>query len=151
MAQHNTIDELSPKQREVWENVQNYTKLIMKNDVKKFLDYFHNNYSGWNYYDLLPVKKSDVKNELWHLSRREITSYKITPVAINVFKEVAVIHYYYSVVYKDKDGNDKTKSGRNTDVLLKQKNKWLLIADHVGVLKNKTNKSLEVSENENSI
>ncbi len=58
-----------------------------------------------------------------HLPKRDIDNYKIAPVDINIFSEVAVVHYYYSVTYKEKDGNEKTKSGRNTDILLKQKNK----------------------------
>ena len=44
-AQHNIMDELSPKQKEVWGNVETYTNLIMKGDVKEFLKYFHNDYS----------------------------------------------------------------------------------------------------------
>ena len=136
-GQHSIMDELSPKQREVWENVETYTELIMKSDVKGFLKYFHNDYSGWNYNDLLPVNINNVKNELSHFPKREILSYNITPVAINVFNNVAIIHYYYSVAFKNSDDNDKTKSGRNTDVLLKQKNKWVLIGDHVGFLGNK--------------
>ena len=129
------MDKLSSEQGEVWKNVQNYTKLILKNDVEKFLDYFHSDYCGWNYNDLWPVYKSDLKNELWHLPKREILSYKLTPVTINTFDKVAVVHYYYSVVYKIADGGEKTKFGRNTDILIKQKNKWVLIADHVGVFK----------------
>jgi len=35
---------------------------------------------------------------------------------------------------KNKDGNDITKSRRNTDILLKQKDRWILIGDRVGFL-----------------
>jgi len=122
-GQHSIMDELSPKQKEVWCNVETYTSLIMKGEVKEFLKYFHKDYSGWNYKAFLPIKKNDIKNELLHLPKRDIDNYKIAPVDINIFSEVAVVHYYYSVTYKEKDGNEKTKSGRNTDILLKQKNK----------------------------
>jgi len=56
-VQQNIMDELSPKQREVWCNVETYTSLIMKGEVKEFLKYFHKDYSGWNYKAFLPIKK----------------------------------------------------------------------------------------------
>ena len=42
-------EKLSSQEKEVWNNVENYTKLIMENDFNGFLEYFHNGYSGWNY------------------------------------------------------------------------------------------------------
>jgi len=125
--------EWTKTQKEIWINVETYTNLIMKGDVEGFLDYFHKDYAGWNYYELKPINKTDIKNELWLLPKREIASYKITPVAINVFNDIAIVHYYYSAAYKNTDGKEKTKKGRNTDILLKQEDKWVLIGDHVGL------------------
>jgi len=127
---------LSKTQKEVWKNVETYTKYIMNGNVEGFLDYFHKDYSGWNYYELLPVNKKDLKNELWRLPKRKSVSYKITPVAISIFNNVAIVHYYYSAAYKNTDGQEKAKKGRNTDILLKQKDKWVLIGDHVGHFEN---------------
>ena len=131
MAQLISKREWTNKQKEVWRNVETYTKLIMKSDVDEFLDYFHKDYSSWNYYELMPVNKTAIKNELLHLPKREIDSYNITPIAIKIFNNVAIVHYYYSAVYKNTNGKDKTKQGRNTDILLKQKDKWILIGDNV--------------------
>jgi hypothetical protein len=124
-------------QKEVWKNVETYTDLIMKGDVEGFLDYFHKDYSGWNYCEFLPGNKTGIKNELWHLPKRKSVSYNIMPVAINIFDDVAIVHYYYSADYKNTDGKEKAKKGRNTDILLKQKDKWVLIGDHVGLLGNR--------------
>jgi ketosteroid isomerase-like protein len=128
--------EWTKTQKEVWKNVETYTSLIMKGDVEGFLDYFHKDYSGWNYYELKPVNKINIKNELWNLPKREIDSYNITPVAINIFNDAAIVHYYYSATFKNTEGREKTKKGRNTDILLKQKDKWVLIGDHVGHFEN---------------
>ena len=126
--------EWTASQKEVWENVETYTKLIMKGYVDRFLDYFHKDYSSWNINESMPVSKTDIKYELQHLPKREIASYNITPVAINIFNDVAIVHYFYSAVYKNSDDKEKAKHGRNTDLLFKQKNKWILIGDHVGSL-----------------
>ena len=125
-------EKLSSQENEVWNNVENYTKLIMENDFNGFLEYFHNGYSGWNYTAFLPIKKSDIQNELLHLPRRKVIWYELIPLAISIFKEVAIVHYIYSVKYQDANGNEKEKSGKNTDMLIKEKNKWLIIADNSG-------------------
>jgi len=122
-------------QKEVWENVETYTNLIVNSDLEGFLNYFHKDYSGWNYCELMPVNKSDLKNELLHLPKLKNTSYNITPLAINIFNDVAIVHYYFSATFKTTDGKEKLKNGRNTDILLKQKDKWQLIGDHFGTLK----------------
>ena len=124
--------EWTETQIEVWKNVESYTKLIMNGDVECFLEYFHSDYSGWNYYALMPVNKSNVKNELQQPPKQKIVSYNINPVAINIFNDVAIVHYYFSGAYKNVNGKEISKRGRNTDILLKQKNKWVIIGDHVG-------------------
>jgi len=130
-------------QKKVWKNVEAYTDFIMKGDVQCFLNYFHKDYSSWNYYELMPVNKTDIKNELCHLPKRKISSYNITPIAISIFNDVAIVHYYYSVAYKNTDGKEKAKNGRNTDILLKQKDKWVLIGDHVGRMGIENNKNFQ--------
>ncbi len=130
MANLITKQNWNSKQKEIWRNVETYTNLIMTGNVKEFLEYFHKDYSSWNYYKPLPVNKNNIKNELQHLPKREIESYNITPVAIKVFDDVAIVHYYYSAVYVNKDGKEKSKNGCNTDVLLKQKDTWILIGDN---------------------
>ena len=67
-----------------------------------------------------------------HLPRRKVIWYELIPLAISIFKEVAIVHYIYSVKYQDANGNEKEKSGKNTDMLIKEKNKWLIIADNIG-------------------
>lgn len=133
-----TIEELSLKEKDVWKNVEKYTQRIMKNDFKGFLKYLHNDYLGWNYTSFTPVKKSDIQNELLHLPKRKIIWYNLIPLAINVLNELAVVHYIYSVRYQGKDGVVKEKNGKNMDVLLKQKNNWLVIVDNVEILNAKS-------------
>lgn len=121
-------------QLEIWKNVETYTELIMKGDVNGFLEYFHNEYSGWNYSDMLPVSKYDLRCELLEFPKHTIDSYNLVPLVINIFKEIAIIHYYFSINYMGVNGKKINKRGRNTDILIYQNNKWLLVGDHVGIL-----------------
>jgi len=48
------------------------------------------------------------------------------------FRDVALADYYYTRIYKDVEGKEKTEEGRWLDVLKKQGDKWVLIGDHGG-------------------
>jgi ketosteroid isomerase-like protein len=122
-------------QKEIWRSVETYTDLILKGKVNQFLDYFHEEYAGWNDYDMLPVNKDDIKGELSKLPKYEIDSFSLIPLVINNFKDIAIVHYYFSIKYSEITGKNVNKNGRNTDILLYQNNRWVLIGDHVGFTK----------------
>jgi hypothetical protein len=120
-------------QIEIWENVKTYTKLILDGHIKEFLKYFHKDYSAWNCYEPLPVGKNDIINELKDFYQPEVISYDTIPISINIFNDIAIVHYFYSVTFKNADGMEKSKYSHNTDVLIRQKKKWLIIGDNGGL------------------
>ncbi|MEK9137617.1 MAG: nuclear transport factor 2 family protein, partial [Bacteroidota bacterium] len=56
----------------------------------------------------------------------------ITPAAISIQGNVAIVHYFWTAVEKDADGKTDEHGGRWTDILMKQGDKWLIIGDHGG-------------------
>jgi len=56
----------------------------------------------------------------------------IRPVGIGIFGDIAIVDYYYVPIYKDAEGKEKSSSGRWTDILMKQGDKWVMIGDHGG-------------------
>jgi ketosteroid isomerase-like protein len=126
--------EWSSAQKDIWKNVETYTALGVERNVEGFLEYFHNDYCGWDYEDALPVNKVDLRNYLensdWKM--RKILYYDIKPVAIKIHGDIAFVHYYFAMLIKDGEGKEKSVSGRWTDILMKQGNKWFLIGDHGG-------------------
>jgi ketosteroid isomerase-like protein len=123
----------SKEQQGVWKNVQAYWAMYGAGDLEGFLGYMHDDYLGWGMANPLPNSKADA--EKWmkpYWSKRTVTVYDIKPVGILVMGDMAVAHYYYSMMIKGEDGKEKNNSGRWTDVLMKQGDKWLLIADHGG-------------------
>jgi ketosteroid isomerase-like protein len=125
--------EWSAAQKEVWKNVEAYNALADAGNVEGFLAYVHNDYQGWNYQSALPNDKATVKKfiEYEFKTSKTIVS-NIKPVAIGIFGNVAYVHYYYVVIYKDVEGKEKSESGRWTDILMKQGDKWVMIGDHGG-------------------
>jgi len=125
--------EWSAAQKEIWKNVEAYNALGDAGNVEGFMAYVHNDYLGWNYESALPTDKAGVRKfvEYEFKTSKTILS-NIKPVAIGVFGNFAYVHYYFSALYKDAEGKEKWVSGRWTDILMKQGDKWVMVGDHGG-------------------
>jgi ketosteroid isomerase-like protein len=125
--------EWSAAQKEVWKNVEAYNALADAGNVEGFMAYVHNDYLGWSNQSALPNDKASVRKFVeyeFKASKTLVSSIK--PVGIGVFGNIAYVHYYYSVIYKDMEGKEKSESGRWTDILMKEGDKWVMIGDHGG-------------------
>ena len=102
-------------------------------NVEGFMAYVHDDYLGWNIGSALPDNKAAVRKFVEYAFKTSKTLVSsIKPVGIGIFGNVAYAHYYYSVIYKDAEGKEKSESGRWTDILMKQGDKWVMIGDHGG-------------------
>jgi ketosteroid isomerase-like protein len=123
----------SAAQQEVWKNVDAYWAVLAKDDVDGFLGYMHDDYSGWSLDSPVPESKATSAKYLrFFVPRRTLEFYEITPLAIVIHGDVAVVHYYYMEVAKNSEGKVRTEHGRWTDILVKQGDRWVLFADHGG-------------------
>lgn len=118
-------------EQDIWQHVERYTKLIIDGKTDKFLEYFHKDYLGWNYFENHPVSKNEIKKELSNLPSTKILSYKIDPVSIQVKNNIAIVHYNYSAEYINSEGTHNFKLSRYTDILMKDEDRWVLIGDHI--------------------
>ena len=133
MAIPASAQEWSAAQKEVWKNVQTYWDLEAKHDLDGFMGYFHEDYVGWSKRSSFPGNKAQVRKwvaESHKNSKTIITD--LSPLTINIFEDVAIVHYYYSQLTENKEGKRTNEKGRWTDVLMKQGNKWVLIGDQGG-------------------
>ena len=73
------------------------------------------------------------------IKTKEIIAFNINAIDIKIHDDTAIVHYYYSFLEKNKnaEGGEKKINGRKTDVLIKEANKWVIIADHGGKMNNK--------------
>ena len=125
--------EWSEEQKEVWNTVETYMGLSAKGDLEGFMGYFHDDYSGWSNQDALPGNKASTRKFLSHIFKaRKILVQDLQPVAIKIHSNVAIVQYYYTRILKDAEGKEKNVSGRWTDILLKQGDKWYIIGDSGG-------------------
>ncbi len=125
--------EWSAAQKEVWKNVEAYWELAAQGDLEGFMGYFHSDYRGWSYQNPLPGDKASARKWIGHGMRTEKTLvHEIKPVAIQIYGNIAFVHYHYAETVKDAEGKQKNRSGRWTDILTKQGDKWVMIGDHGG-------------------
>ena len=125
--------EWSAAQKEVWKNVETYWSLWAARDAEGHLAYFHQDYLGWNLNSPMPQNKADVaKWDEYEFKTSKVIFNNIHPIAIQIYGNVAFVHYYYVAIIKPIDGEEKSSAGRWTDILLKQGDKWVMIGDHGG-------------------
>ncbi len=124
----------SPAQQAVWANVQAYWDLDGKGDLEGFLAYFHEDYSGWSFDDPVPTGKASARKWLGYgYESGQTLEQEIMPLAIRIHGDVAIVQYYFVRAVQDSDGKRRRETGNWTDVLLRQGDKWVLIADRGGV------------------
>jgi ketosteroid isomerase-like protein len=123
----------SPAQKEVWKNVNDYWSLMAKGDISGFMEYFHPDYMGLDNGSMLPATKEESKKWITYgYQGLKVPVYQINPLSIKIYGDVAFVHYYYAMAKETQDGKKSSESGRWTDILLKQGNKWVMIGDHGG-------------------
>jgi hypothetical protein len=126
--------EWSEEQKEVWKNVQTrWEDLEAEQYLDVALDLIHDDCSVWYNQDALPVDKSMAKKRVVHfIETIKIVIQDIQPVAIKIYDNVAIVHFYYSRIIQTAQGQEITQSGRVTDILIKEGDKWIVIGATVG-------------------
>ena len=125
--------EWSAAQKEVWSHVEAYWAKDAARDVEGFMACFHADYLGWSVEDALPVNKATVRKFVEHqMKTTKVLVQNLQPVGVKILGDVAFVHYYWTRIETDAAGKEKPVSGRWTDILTKQGDKWVLIGDHGG-------------------
>ncbi|MEO7598172.1 MAG: nuclear transport factor 2 family protein [Opitutus sp.] len=129
-----SAQEWSAAQKEVWKNVEAYWAADAAGNTDEFMGYFHSDYSGWGTRMGAPGSKEMAKKFISHGHKAGKTLvYHVQPVAIKIHGDVAIVHYYFMQITQATGEKEKESSGRWTDILMKQGDKWVLIGDNGGV------------------
>ena len=119
----------SKEQLGAWNTLMTVWGLYDHKDWEKVAPHFHENWVGWFDDFELPVNQSQWREHLETLIKDvDFPIWRITPVALKVVDDVAVIHstYYRSSVNRT-TGKVKIEEGRSIDTLKKDGETWKLI------------------------
>ena len=124
----------------VIEGVESYWSDFSGKDKNKWLDDFHDSYKGWDVGSkFLNSKKDNIKWNNYTWGKDEVLFWDITPIGVVLHDNIAVVHYYYTTISKNKkNGKETTEKGKWTDVIINDGGKWKLVADHGGKTESKT-------------
>lgn len=122
----------SAAQKDVWKTVEALWSAWQKEDIETVQSYIHPDYLSWNYREDVPSGFARSDGEAAFRARSTV-SYSLTPLAIKVHDDFAIVHLRYSSVGRSKtDGKETKAEGRYTDVFIRQNGKWLYIGEHGG-------------------
>ena len=125
------------EQQEIWKTVN--AQWQADKDGKNWVDEFvHPDCFGWNNSTPMPSNRNNINR--WFKAYQSISKtleYQITPAAIIVKGNFAIAHYYYVVLNENYDKKIERETGRWTDILIKEGDKWLFIAWQGGSDKSK--------------
>ena len=101
-------EEWSAAQKEVWNMQEAFFEKYGQGDKEGVLAFYHPNCSLWPTLDLSPSGKTSI-------TFYRIRSAKHKPMAINLFGNVAIVHYFTSFKHAGQD-----YLGRNTTIWMKE-------------------------------
>jgi ketosteroid isomerase-like protein len=128
-----SAQEWSAEQKEALAFEVAYWKAFADRDQAATLALMHDDYRGWGYESALPGGKASAKTSFAHsFPATKVFYHEVTPIAILVRGNLAVVHYVVGAHYTNEKGEHESGEQRWTDTLIKEGGKWLLLGDHGG-------------------
>lgn len=133
LAQQALAQEETQDEADVWEQIEAEWNAAENGDREWPEEMLTDDFSGWNKDNPVPRGKASIK--MWNRFNEQLgqaVQHELYPYRIIVNGDVAVAHYFYSNVFKDKDGEFEVSNGRYTDVLVRTDDGWKFLAWHGG-------------------
>ncbi len=106
---------------------------IAARDVNWTDNFVHENAVVWS--DQRPMPQSRASEKEWNrfeYPSEDVLAYEVSPAAIVVEGETAIVHYYFSLGVEDTEGERNIVHGRCTDILIADGSSWKFIAWNCG-------------------
>ena len=130
----------SKSEQKVIDAVKSYWSDSVGKDKNAWIDAFHDSYKGWDVDNkVVSTKENNIKWINYNWGKSTSLFWDITPIGVVLHNDIAVVHYYYTTIDKDKkSGKETTTKGKWTDVILNDGGEWKLVADHGGKIESTT-------------
>jgi len=113
----------------LWNLERAYWRDVQDNDLAAYSGLWHADFLGWPSVSATPVHKDHITD--WITSQtsqgRVFQTVEFKPAAIQVTGNVAVVCYWISFKWLDKEGLGETRTSRITHAWLKTGNDWVII------------------------
>jgi type II secretory pathway pseudopilin PulG len=119
----------SAEQQEVWALEQQQWQMSKDKDLSWIEKMVHPNISYWDVDQPGPQNRASLTRwSRYGSSASTVLEQELFPIAVTITGNLAVAQYRYVVVREDYKKERETATGRYTDVLMKEGDRWLFIA-----------------------
>ena len=102
--------ELDEQQSAVWQMEEEYWRLVASGNVEDYVTLWHDDFVGWPCFSWTPVGKANVGSWVEEIRDNHWTvAYTLRPLAVQLFGDVAVVHYAAEYIFEHGDGTSKGK------------------------------------------
>ena len=116
-------------EKDIWKNEKAYMEFLQKEDPLGMMSFWNEQGIGWPMGMPKPSGNNRARKVYVDIlfSQVEVVSFKIQPMAIKVFGDVAVVHYFIDWVTRDSEGIEKEQKTRITHTWMKTDGQWRII------------------------
>jgi len=113
----------------IWNLEQAYWRYVETNNLASYRNLWHQEFVGWPLLNAAPVRKDVVTD--WITSQTDqglrFELVELTPAAIQMHRDLAVVYYWVSCKWVDKTGAGAAHKIRATHTWLKNGKDWQIV------------------------
>ena len=119
----------TPEQQGLWSLEEQQWKMAAAKDASWIDSMVHSNISYWDTDQPGPQNKASLTRWVkYNYATSTVLEQELFPISMTITGNVAVVHYRYRIASENDKGEREIVTGRYTDVLVKEGNRWLFIA-----------------------
>jgi ketosteroid isomerase-like protein len=113
----------------LWNLERAYWRYVQDNDLSAYSDLWHKDFLGWPSVSAAPVRKDHITDWITSQTGKGLAfkTGELKPAEIHVTGDVAVVYYWITFKWLDKDGGGAGHTLRITHTWLKSGDDWRII------------------------
>jgi ketosteroid isomerase-like protein len=113
----------------IWNLERAYWRYVQENDLSAYSDLWHKDFLGWPSVSATPVHKDHITDWITSQTSKGLAfrTGELKPAAIEVTGDVAMVGYWVTFSWVDKDGKGEAHTIRITHAWLKTGDDWRII------------------------
>ena len=118
----------SAEQQQVWDREEEYWRCVKARDAAGYVALWDEHFVGWPYRNAEPIGKDEIRSNTFpKWEGHTLQSIKVEPKAVQLFSDVAIVHYKVSTTYALQDGGAEVRTARITHTWRRTNGVWLII------------------------
>jgi ketosteroid isomerase-like protein len=125
----NKPSQISGDQQTLWNLERNYWRYVQENDLQSYLSLWHKDFLGWPSVSNAPVRKDRITDWITTQTSKGLTPklLEFKPAEVQITGDVAVLYYWITYKWSDKEGKGEPHTLRITHTWLRDAKDWRII------------------------